>query len=54
MLKCGDESIRRFIMRHKVRFIGLEISLIVRVCMLGEFGDKTHTIRKDLTGLGTT
>ena len=41
-------------MRHKDRFLGFKIPLIVILWMTGEFGDKTRKIREGLTGLGTT
>lgn len=52
VLKHGDESNGRFKMRLIKRFLGLKLSWIYFLYKLGEFGDKTQQLVKDLTEFG--
>ena len=45
---------RRLILHHNIDFLGLKLAWLYRLWMLGDFGDKTQKIRKDLTRLGIT
>ena len=45
---------RRFLLRHENNCIGLKLPWLGRLWMIRYFGDKTHKIREDLIGFGTT